>query len=128
MSDKGFEGFDKMSVDLVNESRRMADYIVRHVYRGPGDTIEAAMYRAEAIYGVPFEWLHRLRYRSQGLRDISGKALVALVSGYYQAACERVDTAYEKEKAYHAPHSALVRLADLVAGKANAQEVPPQEE
>jgi hypothetical protein len=52
MSDKEPEGSDKMSVEYVSEARGMAEYILRKVHRGPGDTVDAAMYRAERDYLV----------------------------------------------------------------------------
>ena len=39
MSDKGFEGTDKMSVEYVSEARGMAEVILSKVHRGPGDWI-----------------------------------------------------------------------------------------
>lgn len=63
MSVKRSEKVDKMSVEYVTEAKGMADFILTKVHRGPGDTVEAAIHRAERLYGVPANWLHRLRYR-----------------------------------------------------------------
>lgn len=115
MSDKGFEGFDKMSVEYVNESKRMADFIVHRAYRGPGDTVEAAMHRAERLYGVPASWLHRLRYRR--VKDMPVSVFGTLASAY-RAACETADRSYAAErKLADARNSKVLWLADLVAGQ-----------
>ena len=116
MSDKGFEGFDKMSVAVVEQTKFMADFIVAKSHRGPGDTVEAAMHRAERSYGTPYHWLHRMRYRHRDLNDIPASIFLAFVSGY-QSACQAAEKLYEEERAQHESNSALVGLADLVAGK-----------
>ena len=115
MSDKSNEGSDKMSVEYVSEAKGMADFILHRVHRGPGDTVDAAMHRAERMYGAPAQWLHRLRYRE--LKDMPVSAFGAIAVAY-QAACEASELAYEKEKAMvDARNSKLVRLADFVVGK-----------
>lgn len=124
MSDKGVEGSDKMSVSYVSEARGMADFILARVHRGPGDTVGAAMHRAERQYGVPAHWLHRLRYRS--LDDMPVSAFFAIFNAY-RAACESADRAYENERARHAPDAALVRFADFVAGKSVTPQIAKDE-
>lgn len=115
MSDKRAERQVKMSVEYVNESKRMADYILHRVHRGPGDTVDAAMHRAEKLYGVPAAWLHRLRYRE--ITDIPMSAFAALANAY-RAASEQSEKAYEAErKLADARNSKVLWLADLVAGK-----------
>ena len=114
MSDKGFEGSDKMSVEYVSDARGMANAILQSVHRGPGDTVEAAMHRAERLYGVPATWLHRLRYRN--IKDMPVSAYGAVVSAY-RAACDASERAYEAErKLADARNSKVVGLADFVAG------------
>lgn len=115
MSDKIVEGSNKMSVAYVDEAKTMADFIVGKVHRGPGDTVDAAMHRAERLYGVPSAWLHRLRYRE--LKDIPASAFFSILNAY-RAACEASEQAYEAERELaNARNSKLVRLADFVAGK-----------
>ncbi len=115
MSDKGFEGSDKMSVEYVSDARGMANAILQSVHRGPGDTVEAAMHRAERQYGVPAAWLHRLRYRQ--IKDMPVSVYGAVVDAY-RAACAASERAYEAErKLADARNSKLVGLADFVAGK-----------
>jgi hypothetical protein len=121
MSDKGFEGTDKMSVEFVNESRRMADFILHKAHRGPGDTVDAAMHRAERLWGVPAAWLHRLRYRPE-LKDMPVSAFAAILNAYQAAGASAVRT-YEMEREKHEPNSRLVRFTDFVAGKKASREV-----
>lgn len=111
MSDKGTEMF---SVDCVSESRRMADAILTSVHRGPGDTVDAAMHRAERLYGVPAAWLHRLRYRE--IKDLPTSAFFAIANAY-RAVNEASERKYlaERELA-NARNSKLLSLADAVAG------------
>lgn len=113
MSDKPTEGLDKMTVEYVSEVKGMAEYILSRTYRGPGDNVDAAMHRAEKLYGAPAKWLHRLRYRE--IREIPGSALIALTQAYSRAVAA-ADHAYETERARHAPDAAIARLADLIAG------------
>lgn len=115
MSDKGSEGTDKMSVEYVSEARSMAEVILQKVHRGPGDTVDAAMHRAERQYGVPAAWLHRLRYRQ--ITDMPVSAFGAIVHAY-RAASEASERAYEAErKLADARNSKLLGLADALAGK-----------
>ncbi len=111
MSDKGTEMF---SVDCVSESKRMADAILTSVHRGPGDTVEAAMHRAERLYGVPAAWLHRLRYRE--IKDLPTSAFFAIANAY-RAVNEASERRYlaERELA-NARHSTLVGLTDFISG------------
>jgi hypothetical protein len=123
MSDKGFEGFNKMSsVEYVDEAKSMADFILHKVHRGPGDTVDAAMHRAERLYGVPANWLHRLRYRREDLRDMPVSAFFAIFNGY-RAACQAAERAYENERAKHAPDTALMRLTDALARQKTSEEL-----
>lgn len=114
MSGKPNERFVKMSVEYVSESKRMAEVILQRVHRGPGDTVEAAMHRAERLYGVPAAWLHRLRYRE--IKDMPVSAFAALFNAY-RAACEAGERAYEEErKLADARNSKMGWLAAVVAG------------
>ena len=121
MSDKRNEGSNKMSVEYVSEARGMADFILHRVHRGPGDTVEAAIHRAESQYGAPASWLHRLRYRHD-LRDMPVSAFFAIFNAY-RAACDAGQRAFEAERELaDARNSKLVRLADLVAGAKDEKE------
>jgi hypothetical protein len=111
-----------MSVAVVNEAKIMSDFMINKAFRGPGDTVDAAIHRAGRMWGAPTNWLHRLRYRYRDLRDIPGSALISLAVSY-QAASSGIDDLYEKERARHEPNSAIVRLADFVAGKEAARQM-----
>lgn len=105
-----------MSAEYVSDARGMADAILHKVHRGPGDTIDAAMHRAEAIYGVPAQWLHRLRYRHRDLKDIPASAFMPILQAY-SAITAASEAAYNNEReAAHARNSKLLRLAAFVAG------------
>ena len=47
----------------VESAASWAEALLQRTYRGPGDTIEAASYRAEQKYGVPATTFWALRYR-----------------------------------------------------------------
>lgn len=47
----------------VNDATGWAELLLQRTFRGPGDTIEAASYRAEQKYGVPANTFWALRYR-----------------------------------------------------------------
>ncbi|PHP66714.1 hypothetical protein CSC94_12630 [Zhengella mangrovi] len=103
-----------MSVAVIKQAKCMAEFILQREHRGPGDTIDAAMHRVERAHGIPATWLHRLRYRE--IKDMPASTYVALTKAY-EAACARAERAYELERAKHETDTAVVRMADLVAGK-----------
>lgn len=114
MSDKGFEGSDKMSVEFVSSAKGMSDFILQSTYRGPGDTVDAAMHRAERMYGAPASWMHRLRYRS--IKDMPVSAYAAIARAY-KAALEASEKAYQSERELaNARNSKILGLADALAG------------
>ncbi|WGJ07482.1 hypothetical protein [Brucella intermedia] len=121
MSDKGFEGSDKMSVEFVSSARGMSDFILQSTYRGPGDTVDAAMHRAERMYGAPASWMHRLRYRS--IKDMPVSAYAAIARAY-KAALEASEKAYAAERELaHARNSKFLGIADALAGTPFASSV-----
>jgi hypothetical protein len=69
--------------EAVDEAASWANVLVSRVYRGPGDTVEAAMHRAESRFGVPANALWALRYRKPK----------AILAGIYL----RLKDAYEAE-------------------------------
>lgn len=122
MSDKRFEGSNTMSTAYVSEAKAMSDFILHRVHRGPGDTVDAAMHRAERLYGVPAAWLHRLRYRE--LKDLPTSAFFAVFYAY-RAASAAGEKAFEHERTLaDARNSKLAGLADLVAGKEDQRAAP----
>jgi hypothetical protein len=116
MSVKGSEGPLKMGAEYVKEARGMAEFILQRAHRGPGDTVDAAMHRAERLFGVSPAWLHRLRYRHD-LTDMPVSAFGSIAIAY-QAACAHSERTYENErKLADARGSKLLGLADFVARK-----------
>lgn len=107
-----------MNVECVQEARTMAEVILRAAHRGPGDTVDAAMHRAERLYGAPASWLHRLRYRSRELNDLPTSVFFTILKAY-RAACEAGERAYlaERELADDESNPFLVGLARLLAGE-----------
>jgi hypothetical protein len=77
-------GAQKIMTDLsaVDEAAVWADQLVSRVYRGPGDTIEAAHHRAEKKYGVPAQTFWALRYRRP--KDLLASVYRQLRSAYQQ--------------------------------------------
>jgi hypothetical protein len=115
MSDKGNEEDRIMSAAYISDAKGMAEEILRHVHRGPGDTVDAAMHRAERLYGVPAKWLHRLRYRE--LKDMPVSAFAAIASAY-KAVNEASERAFLRERELaNVRTTKVLWLADLVAGK-----------
>ena len=117
MSDKGFERFGKMNVECVREAKTMADIILRTVHRGPGDTVDAAIHRAERLYGVPATWLRRLRYRE--LNDLPTSTFFTILKAYraVEKAGERACSA-QRELLDDESNSFLVGLGRLLDGSA----------
>lgn len=80
----------------VDEATGWANALVSRVYRGPGDTVEAAMHRAEQKFGVPAAVLWALRYRRP-------KALLAGIylslKAAYEAECNRQEAKLAHELA-----------------------------
>lgn len=122
MRDKNRARENKMSVFDINDAKEMASFLLAREHRGPGDTIEAAAHRIQTKFGVPVAVLMRLRHRA--VKDMLLSNFMALVTAY-RTACERLDNAYERERA-HEVNPKILRLADFVAGKKS--EVPRRNE
>jgi len=82
--------------EAVEEAAGWASALVSRTYRGPGDTVEAAMHRAENKFGVPVGTLWALRYRKP-------KAILAGIylslKAAYDAECERQEAKLAHELA-----------------------------
>ena len=72
-----------MSDATVSDARLWASHLVENEHRGPGDTVEGAMYRASQRTGIDFGTFWSLRYRPP--KDI--------LTGVYS----RLRAAYENE-------------------------------
>lgn len=71
---------------VVDDAAKWADSLLARTYRGPGDTIEAATYRAEQKYGVPAQTFWALRYRRPN--DLLASIYLKLKSAY-EHECQR---------------------------------------
>ncbi len=79
---------------VVDDAARWADALLQRAYRGPGDTIEAASYRAEQKYGVPAQTFWSLRYRKP--KDILASVYLTLKAAY-EAECGRQEARLRHE-------------------------------
>jgi hypothetical protein len=109
----------------VDEAAGWADALLQRSYRGPGDTVEAATYRAEQKYGVPAQTFWALRYRRP--KGILANIYLTLKAAY-EAECGRQEARlrYELEMV-----RALPRTADreaLIAETEAALGITPRSE
>lgn len=79
---------------MVDEAAGWAEALLQRTYRGPGDTIEAASYRAEQKYGVPANTFWALRYRKP--KDILASIYKTLQAAY-EAECGRQEARLRHE-------------------------------
>ena len=79
---------------VVDEAAGWAETLLQRTYRGPGDTIEAATYRAEQKYGVPAQTFWALRYRRP--KDILASVYRTLQAAY-EAECGRQEARLRHE-------------------------------
>jgi hypothetical protein len=91
---KSFARGAKMSDAYVSEARDWADFLVSREFRGPGDTVDAAMARCERRHQVPRSVLWSLRYRRP--KDMLVSAYMALRAAY-EAELTRLDQRLEEE-------------------------------
>jgi len=96
-------------------AKEMATALLHKEFRGPGDTIDAAAYRLQTKHGVDAEIV--LQGWRREIRDMKASRWIALFQAYYAAGLVKASAKYDEERARHEPNSALVRLADFVAGK-----------
>lgn len=81
---------------IVDDAAKWADGLLARTYRGPGDTIEAATYRAEQKYGVPAQTFWALRYRRP--KDILASVYLKLKCAY-EHECQRQEAKLRYELA-----------------------------
>lgn len=113
---------DKMSVIDINDpmfagrsAKKMATDLLGKHY-GPGDNIETAAYRVQEKYGVDANII--MQGWNRPARGMLTHRWLPLFQAWVEAGFARADRAYDDERARHGgDNSALVRLADLVAGK-----------
>ncbi len=80
--------------ELVSRASKWSSHLLSRVHTGPGDTVEAAMYRAEAKYGVPAQAFWALRYRRP--KDILASVYLKLQAAY-EAECGRQEARLRHE-------------------------------
>lgn len=96
-------------------AREMATALLHKEFRGPGDTIDAAAFRLQTKHGVDAEIV--LQGWRREIKDMKASRWIALFHAFYAAGLAKAESKYEEERKRHEPNSALVRLADFVAGK-----------
>ena len=79
---------------VVDEAAHWAEALLQRTYRGPGDTIEAASYRAEQKYGVPAQTFWSLRYRKP--KDILA-SIYRTLQAAYETECGRQEARLRHE-------------------------------
>ena len=99
---------------LVSEAKGWSAQLLARVHYGPGDTVEAAMYRAEQKYGVPAYAFWQLRYRKP--KDILVSVYMGLKAAY-EAECGRQEARLRHElELVKALPSTPARAALVAAG------------
>lgn len=122
MRDKRYVGDDKMHVARIDdpawlgeEAKRMSRKLLQREHRGPGDTIEAAAHRIETRHRVPASVIMQCWNRPP--REMKVSRWMAVFRAYWAEFGERSGAAYENKRKGTDAHPAMVRLADLVAGR-----------
>lgn len=108
----------------VDQAAKWAEALVCKVHRGPGDSVEAAMYRAETKFGIPYGTLWALRYRKP--KAMLGGAWEYLKHVYYaecgrQEAIVRHDLTILKALPRTADRQALIDEAEAALGIATGE-------
>ncbi len=121
MRNKSHVTGNKMSVTDINDpmfagksAKTMASALLAKYHQGPGDSIEAAAYRVQSKYGVDANII--LQGWNREPRGMLTHRWLPLFQAWVAAGFAKADAAYDNERARHDDSSALVRLADLVAG------------
>ena len=126
MGDKKRVESNTMSVTDINDplfagrtARRMSRDLLRKYHR-IGDNIDTTAYRVQSEYGVDANVIMQGWHREP--RGMLAHRWLPLFQAWIEAGFARADAAYEDERARHDDTSALVRLADLVAGRKTQKE------
>lgn len=98
----------------IADIRRKGLFLLEWEFRGPGDTIEAAAYRAEQKFGVPASFLQRLR--SRNLTDALFSNCVR-VAHAYDVLCGQIERSaqHQQDLAAEAPNAISTRLLKMAA-------------
>lgn len=122
MRDKKSDRDHKMSVTSVDdpvwlgkEAKRMSTELLQKYHRGPGDTIEAAAARLQSKRRVPANVI--LQCWNRPAREMKVSRWMSVFRAHWEEFGVKADLAYEEKRKSTDAHPALVRLADLVAGR-----------
>ena len=83
-----------MSETYVHEAQRWATALLEREHRGPGDTLDAAMWRAEQKWGIDHSTFWALRYRPP--REIFTSVYMRLRQAY-EMECVRQEARLQHE-------------------------------
>lgn len=78
----------------VSRAEHWAEAITTHFFRGPGDTVEAAMERASKRTGVPYRTFWSLRYRKP--KDLLASIYLTLEDAFDDL-CQRQEAKLRQE-------------------------------
>jgi hypothetical protein len=115
-----------VSETYVHEAQRWASALLEREHRGPGDTLDAAMWRAEQKWGIDRATFWSLRYRPP--REMFVSVYMRLRQAY-EMECVRQEARLQHElmlakaAGFHAANSTVVAQAEaLLAAKEDAAE------
>lgn len=124
MGDKKSVASNKMSVTDINDplfagksARKMARDLMAKYHRA-GENYDTTAFNIQKKYGVDADVIMQGWNREP--RGMLTHRWLPLFQAWVASGLARVDQLYEDERARHDENSALVRLADLVAGKETA--------
>lgn len=112
----------------VNDAKLWANKLIAANYRGPGDTVEAAIHRAAVKHGIDPKALWRLRYRTP--KDLLFSTW-ARIKQAHDAECERQEARLRHEieitKALTTSKTALaaIRAAEAVLAASESETERP---
>lgn len=115
----------KMSETYVSDAQGWADFLVRKEFRGPGDTLDAAMARCERKHRIARSVLWGLRYRPP--KDMMVSLYMRLYTAYENELAkldDRIEAEIRKAEllGVDATNSKAYRLAVAALGKQAAQQ------
>ena len=108
-----------VSETYVHEAQRWASALLEREHRGPGDTLDAAMWRAEQKWGIDHSTFWSLRYRPP--REMFVSVYMRLRHAY-EFECVRQEARLQHElmlakaAGFHAANSSLVAEAEALLG------------
>jgi hypothetical protein len=106
-----------VSETYVHEAQRWATALLEREHRGPGDTLDAAMWRAEQKWGIDRATFWSLRYRPP--REMFVSVYMRLRQAY-EMECVRQEARLQHElmlakaAGFHAANSSLVAEAEAL--------------